>query len=497
MENKVVCASDDAVTDDERALMKQDIIDKMNSIRDLLNTYRESQMELEQVVAEFVVRDVGEQNQMHAIATHVLDQQRVSLSNPEYVRWASSNQKGEFSPKYTSGGVSKSSPKESTTPTTCNNDDEEVTSWYDRVRGCTPETVVTLDVYSGVKQHLLGWRRLNISIQSQLEALSNALMENADGKQQYIVLINGFPVISPDAYSSATVEHTIAEQTDMLWAIHDREGTEGVGLWWLGTVMRESSVATAAEVVRLLCASPSVKNCFVEDSSDVISIVPLDAMVRAVPIRFFIINGVIKALEVMDPKCNVVSPIFHALHLSQANFEPLIVKACDKFVAEHRADCREGEALFHEGRKYVVMAMLGCDAVAEKARLVITDIRGLSPSVPFLWHLSWAEVCGLSKTNDSNRDFQVRFKVTTSRVVELESYDELSVAWFPLLNECIANRGRQGHLPNAQTNNRPVGIDKTPTTPPPVGLSTISLVVGALGVASLSIAATSFFLKSR
>ena len=79
--------------------MKSNITAQTVHLRGLVDTYQRQHQQLQEEVAEFVVRDVEEQNAMHVIAKTVLEAQRTSLSNPHYVRWASMHKKGEFEEK--------------------------------------------------------------------------------------------------------------------------------------------------------------------------------------------------------------------------------------------------------------------------------------------------------------------------------------------------------------------------------------------------------------
>eukprot|EP00331_Platyophrya_macrostoma_P021107 CAMPEP_0176469416 /NCGR_PEP_ID=MMETSP0127-20121128/39781_1 /TAXON_ID=938130 /ORGANISM="Platyophrya macrostoma, Strain WH" /LENGTH=85 /DNA_ID=CAMNT_0017863383 /DNA_START=28 /DNA_END=282 /DNA_ORIENTATION=+ len=80
--------------------MKANIMNEMTSIHQLIMKYQGMQQQLQEDVAGFVLREVDEENEMHALAASVIEEQQISLRNPEYVRWAVANEKGEFAPGY-------------------------------------------------------------------------------------------------------------------------------------------------------------------------------------------------------------------------------------------------------------------------------------------------------------------------------------------------------------------------------------------------------------
>lgn len=82
------------MTPEERQAMKDEVIRNLRGVQELISHYQQQQQQLQEEVAEFIMRDVGEENKLHAIGSKVDDNQMGNLRNPAYLRWASDNQKG-------------------------------------------------------------------------------------------------------------------------------------------------------------------------------------------------------------------------------------------------------------------------------------------------------------------------------------------------------------------------------------------------------------------
>lgn len=77
--------------------MKENIRAGARDLRELVDRYQEQHRVMQEEVAEAVIRDVQEQNQLHRLTATVLRAQQASLQDPAYTRWAFTNNKGEFS----------------------------------------------------------------------------------------------------------------------------------------------------------------------------------------------------------------------------------------------------------------------------------------------------------------------------------------------------------------------------------------------------------------
>jgi hypothetical protein len=421
--------TEEKLTPEEREHMKQTIIKNMTGIQDLLKHYQQQHETLQQEVAEFVMRDVQEQNQMHALVDSVEAEQRAARQNPQYLRWAAASGKSEFSNENES-------------------DDGKGWTWFEALDATTlPPAILPLEAYPGVKQHLAGWRRLNASIDQQLGALANDLFQqtqsSSDAASDYVVFINGLPVLDASLFREDTAQFAVDEQSA---AVQGRwSDAESAATWWQARLMQSSSVSTPLALKCLLCSSPSVSQCLLDGTQDFISLVALNELRTGALCRLVALDGVVRAIEVCDPKCNVLGGVCT---------KP--TETVDRVVAR--------------GAEVVVNGLFktpGCSAqqlittwltISEDGavHLRVTDARQLSPSSPYRWFLTWAEICGLGRVVGATNGTAV-VKRTRARLAELEPFDTISTVWFTRINAALGGA--------SPTQLQQPSSSSTPTTP--------------------------------
>lgn len=65
----------------------------------------------------------------------------------------------------------------------------------------------------------------------------------------------------------------------------------------------------------------------------------------------------------------------------------------------------------------------------------LLDIRPISPTLPFNWHLTWEELCSVGQKSDPEK--AVLYNLTRVSVAELNPCDALSSAYFPHINRLL------------------------------------------------------------
>lgn len=401
---------------EEREHMKQTIIKNMTGIQDLLRTYQQQHETLQQEVAEFVMRDVEEQNQMHALVDSVEAEQRAARQNPQYLRWAAASGKSEFS-------------NENET------DDEHKTwwTWFETLDIATlPPAILPLEAYPGVKQHLAGWRRLNSAIDHQLTALADDLFQQAltvggdasPDSQDYVVFLNGLPVLDASLFREDTAQFAVQEQSTAT-AQGKWSDVESAATWWQARLMQSSSVCTPSALKSLISTSPSVPQCLLEGTQDFISLVSVSELRTGALCRLVALDGVVRAIEVCDPKCNVLGGVCT---------KP--TETVDRVIARG-AEAVASRLFETEGCSSQQLITTWLTITEDGAvHLRVTDARQLSPSSPYRWFLTWADICGLGRVVGATSD-SVVVKRTRARLAELEPFDALSTVWFAPINEVL------------------------------------------------------------
>jgi hypothetical protein len=416
------------LTTEQRAEMRQSVIDNLKGIHDLIAHYQQAQQQLQDDVTEFVLRDVDEQNKLHCIGARVETSQVEALKNPAYVRWASAKGKGEFAERRT---------------TEADDGADDGSMWYEYVEEpFLPRAVVPLDVYSGVAAHLAGWRGANSSILAQLEQLTADLVKG-ESSSDCCVVINGeiiFPAAAVDGASgflslpSSGPPHSV-EATFLRW------WNEAVRLAGK-TTESEQSLKPVLTQTRQVCG-------VIRGTSDVISIVPVSALSNAIILRFFARAGAIKAVEVLSPEVDVASAVFPSTKKADGTgltTDEQLVAAVQCF-----AQANPRLSQFAASTIVVVLAVKRASAVSDSPfSFVALDGRQLQPELAFKWFLSWSEACGLSQLDTQSGPTPVRrCKI---RVAQLTPNDELTEKHFPGLNDSLlqqqqlAQPARSGQL---------------------------------------------------
>lgn len=421
--------TEEVVTDEQRAEMKRDIIEKMMGIQELITTYRKQQEQLQEDIVGFVEREVVEENKMHEIAASVEKDQQAALRNPSYVRWAATNGKGEFASNELAppNGVSKSAMRE----TSIQSEVTTGTDWMELMPSSvtTYSRAVALDGYPGVKQHLAGWRRLNSAISAQLTGLAADLVETNGQRadEPLVVFVNGLPVLHRSLLDTETA------QSSLIDAANGNVSIAEVVLRWQHQVLSASAVVTVSACAELFSMSPSLSKALVEDSDDVCGVLPLSCVERAVMLRMYLVDCSLRIIEVCDPKCDTSSELLKS-HLgsdpSSQDVDDCIVAVCMNFVDEYTSLAPHGRS-----NREVVSAFLVAQRPPAAPKLIVVDVKGLSPGVNFQWHLSWSDVCGLGRQDNSGAPVVV--KRTRARIAELEAFDPLTEVWFPVLNKAL------------------------------------------------------------
>ena len=443
------------MTPAEREIMKQSVIDNLKSIHALIHHYQQSQQQLQEEVAEFVLRDVDEQNQLHCIGARVETSQREALNNPSYVRWASANGKGEFAERRQGA--------ENHNDEGAEDDDDDGSMWYEYVEDpYLPQTIVPLDVYSGVAAHLAGWRGANSGISSQLSQLASDLA-NVNGTASSLCMVS--PSKQKKAAPSSCLvingEIIFPESTVMNASASAVQASFTTGnpnfaasaevaymCWWNETIRRASKgVCSEEQILQSLSKSPQVRQV-VRGANDVVSMIPSSALEDAAIIRFFARGGLIKAVEVLSPEIDVASVVFPSSKTlangrggSGHTTDEQLLDAASTFL---RLNPRLAQFSTHT----IVMAIAvkRSSDTSSPYMFVALDGRQLNPELPFKWFLSWTEACGLSQVETTGPSVR-RCKV---KVAQLTPNDELSEKQFSLVND--ARSGVVAALPPAATN---------------------------------------------
>lgn len=525
---------EESYTPVQREEMKQHILNQMRSTQDLINHYLESTKQLQAEVAEFVVRDVDEENQLHAIAATVEDRQRHALQNPDYLRWAMAQQKGEFAPEHATasdttvakkGSVSKSS-SSSLSPLSA-----YVPMPSDVLQ---PSASVLEEAYPGVWDVLQGYRGMSPAIDQHMTAMGAQLAFDALHHQHqfpascgplvpsgWVLFVNG-AVVFPDSLRLTSPEQVMAFSN-----FAEQQRAEDAAPWtvesllcvWRDFCFAASAVTTgckeedlqsqlAAQVIARLHSATLAQ---LNHGTVRLALVPLARCMRGVTVRYVTKGGTLRNAEILGPHGNVLLPL-------QIEASSLLALG-QRIAAAAMVDSRTGGA---GGGPWVYTVLVQRSPTAaattegttfSELSALCVDARKLTPSDMQDGFTTWAELCGVLRSEEGEGD---EGSATCGRLRYVEHQlaalgagrDAFQQAWFPILNEVlnVSRQTAQVTLPS-ERHADPTGAAALPSGIVPASSSnaqgssaswTVGAALGgAVAVMAVSVAATVLVMKGK
>ena len=398
--------NNDNVTPEERQAMINHVVSQCSDLQRLMRAMVETERMLKDDIAEFVCREVVEHQAAAIINEKVVRSQATALANTDYVRWASANQKGEFA-----HGV--------TQETLVEQDVASRVAWCELADKMLPPLVVRLP--TRLVQRLAGWRR---NEQQDVEALVDDFGEYVTLKlegqvdEPCVVFVNGQCIydVIPSPQDDVAVQSLLNECSSAASREHVYERWRS---WSLGKASTVSIKAT-------LTGSKALADSLRDDGCDFLCCVPLRACLASTPVRAFIVNGKLRALEMLEMHVDVLK------HRFGGNRSALF-EAAEKVIASNP------RVLAHPPFRHCVMT-LHIPSEPSAGTPTLVDVQCLTPQISFSQYLSWSDLCGLAKSDDG----VVVLKSICHQVASLEPYDATTQLWFPILNavavsSCVAS----------------------------------------------------------
>lgn len=444
--------------------MKENLIAEARSIQGLLAEYKQSQDALQKDVNEFINRDTKEEYQKQKLYDKVELAEAELMSNIDYLKFGK-----KFSSTHcviptrrmreSNGNIQVRSPQKMQSM-------GKICELKDEFGGISPCNGVQLRDFSDLAEVLLKWRPHDKSFPAECEKLCNKLFSFSSLPLKYICCCNGFPIYPLALYEKQS-EGILNDISNTL----TREGS---------TVPFSLAAPLAAQVYEnqlllnaflskddffhLLLTYPEHKtsssfsdhalSLLTGDAFDHITLLQEEQLVDTQLFRGFFFKGDLRIIEhigyEVDVRCLLCSVDPGSLRMlsekkdETAQAEEARLQETFRDVYARLASNKKFNGPDAEDRDVNELSV--CLTLAVKRQLLsskvhqcaILDVRPISPVIPFLWHLSWEEVCSAGqKKGDTARTSEVAFKMTKVSVLELKASDELSKKYFPSINKII------------------------------------------------------------
>ena len=393
-------------TEEEVKWMRDDLLEKAHSLQALIIKLRQAEEDLKEDVQDFLIRDVAEHQVSCALANRVEDAQRRALNNPEYLRWAVQNRKGEFGETDIDDYQPELGPAGST-------------PWFTAVH---PDNrpIAALHIPTAMVAAMADWRKTSpgiVSLKKVFCEYVDALLEDKAVDGGFVFTVNGEPLVDAIALREAVNNRAVVQQFQRM-CVGAKSPLEKYNAWM-------KVVATFTSQQRLdqqLTDTMDQLASFVSSEDDnVLAVISSDDLAKGAIVRAFCVKGQLAALETFDPKIDT-------LQAAGLGTEVTVVGRVKGFLETH------SRALFavSEPSKAVTLLLL-------PNKTKVLHLQRLGPDMPFRHHFTWSDVCGvgrmlqsaLADPDASSTQFQPAIRRTAIQIAELAPYDELTEIWFP------------------------------------------------------------------
>lgn len=443
--------------------LKDNLIAEARSIQGLLSEYRQSQEDLQNVVNEFVNRDMQEESRKQELHRKVALSEMELCSNMDYLKFEK-----KFNPA--NGVIPTRRMKESTTDSNV-----KVPQLFQTIRtvcevkselgNFSPYNGVQLRDFCDLVEVLLGWRPKDKSFNSECDSLCTNLF-SLSASHNFICCCNGFPLYPFELYDKKSSQILIEIKDALCDVVSQVPFSAAAPLsaqQYQNQLLLNSSLSQEDLFGLLVNYSECKdKNIFdghaltllTGDHSDNVIVVEQQQLIDTQLFRGFFFKGELRIIEHVGPEVDVMCLLCSVDAISlkscsetkkettQAEEERLRQTFYDiysKLASNEKFNPPEVvEGNLNELSIYLTLAVKRQLLSSRIHQCTLVDVRRISPTIPFLWHLSWEELCSVGqKKGDATRTSEVVFKVTKVSVLELNASDALSKKYFSSINSLI------------------------------------------------------------
>ncbi|CCW70797.1 unnamed protein product [Phytomonas sp. Hart1] len=462
------------------------IADEAQSIQELIKHYGRLARQFQDDVAQHVLKEVEESNRFKSLYATVAKAELDSLRNNDFITYSHQRMEADVDSECT---FPTSRMRAHGRAEEFQEDLGEV-SWVSRLNASefshwSPDVSSSLKAHGDIREVFLGWRKRNDSLDIVFKHMCELLFDsphqardvNSPTDQKYVCFFNGLPFTPP---SVANVDDNI-DLWKQLASFRDHfqttrtveDGVVNIAQVYTDTII-DLSILTKKQFCEVLwfnyefesnstpylgTISKSFYNNFTPniqcDIHDNILLVNPSRLHGSQPFRGFFIKSKLIAVE------HIGTPVNISLLLSSSRdriikIENDNVNKMDQIVQmfikiflsiNNGVDDTPASTVITATFKYDEFLPFSNIGATMPSQLgTVLDVRPITPSLPFCWHFTWAEICALGQLNQDERVFRtncdakdVIFKVTNIPASSLLEYDTLSALVFPILNQEMKN----------------------------------------------------------
>lgn len=453
------------VSDDiEGQLIKDSLIAEARSIQALLKSYQQAQTELEKDVKEFVNRDSAEAEQNSHLRKKVALAELELCSNTDFLMFERERESIDYS--YPTRRMREGNNELECSKSTKKFSMEEVCKLSEQLQLSTPSTSLSLTSYCDLVEVLLGWRPfVEKNFTPDAEQLCLHLFESLNNDQQFICCCNGLPLFHPELLDpSPPLLDKMSQAIKSSIASIPLKVVASVATQIYSNLILGSSVVTKEKLFSMVdkCARSTNKEVnglafsfLGGDMYDNFSLVEERKLVDTQLFRGFFFDNELRVVEHLGPEVDVMCLLGSADNKTlgelgkrkgeisvavQRRLKEVFVSFHQKLVGSSYLNALDLRGKNLKNTKICLIAafkrgMLSMPEEEIVSSCTLLDIRPISPTLPFNWHLTWEELCSVGQKSDPEK--AVLYNLTRVSVAELNPCDALSSAYFPHINRLL------------------------------------------------------------
>jgi hypothetical protein len=449
-------------TREERRAMAMAMKENCESLSALLQRMVDEEQAMKEMCAEFIIRDIEEENKRIELTRRCLDEQGDTMRSTAFVKWVSERNKTAdafgLEPKAANARLPAAEPLDTFAV--------DVSLPAKGLHG--PSRLFHCP--TAFVERLLGWRTEARRADDREVADDFDELERARGSRgDTVVAVNGQLlwqcVPADDEAELANFANTVSPPQGEQG--RDAQGAANQYVAWREWMMRR---ACEMPIRTLFEASPELHASLAADGADCITLVPLASIRSGLHFRAVAFGHRVIAAETPLPEVRLDAAVGVTL--------PAAVAALQTALEQTDAPTNDRKL-----RVLHCVCVANSDSAAIGPTITMLGTAALTPGSR-LDRFEWSDLCGIARiAKESRAPPQPALRYTKHAVANLEPFDPLSESWFPVLEKPLApqqdsstRQRRSAGIPSSDIQTKEPGNGRAV-------LVGVAVVVGVIGVA--------------
>jgi hypothetical protein len=497
------------VTKEEAEWMRNDLITKARDIQALIITLKKQEEKLKDEVQDFLLREVAEMQVSSELSNRVESAQRASLANPDYVKWAYKNKKGEFqekTPLTSDASTGAGEFTERLAPT--------IAVLQTLPEANQPQFVVDIPVM--IAQRMASWRGASPdgsaenpgkeekqltpqSWASSAEAVE--FLETLPTETGLVFFLNGLPLVDTEILRSSVAEReTLTRLSAHFHSALASSGTSAgqeASTQYRAWVKVLSHYYSQLPLRQVLASSREAPQWVCTEEENSVCGVAVADYERSASVRVFLLGGRLAAIETMEHRVAVLNAFGLG---TKSDLTARIQAWSEEWEITRLEDSTSSGANNSTTQQSTLPKNMVLSLLVSTDRIIVIHVDEWSPSLPFAWHFSWSDLCGIGRMANTLPQDSTELPVvrcTDFEVSRFEPSDPLSQFLLPLLRNPPAEEKQEV---NSKGGQQTAGSGTPEASANPLHDSDSkgrSLLLLGLGVAALGALAVGSVMKKR